>query len=89
MSDLKKAVHYQVGKICEEQEELLEAKVPTIFVAALTEVVFKQILSVGNDLEHFAKHRGKQTVSVDDVKLLCRRNPDLISELNLFLSRRL
>ncbi|GAA5916876.1 CENP-S family protein [Sporobolomyces salmoneus] len=51
------------------------------FVASLSELVFQQALSMGKDLESFAKHAGRTTVNVDDVKLLARRNEPLYDQL--------
>lgn len=40
-------------------------------------MVWAQIESVAQDLESFAKHAGRATVTTEDVLLLCRRNDAL------------
>ena len=40
-------------------------------------MVWAQIESVAVDLESFAKHAGRATVTTEDVLLLCRRNDAL------------
>jgi centromere protein S len=47
------------------------------FIAALTEVLWSQIENIAVDVEGFAKHAGRNTVTMDDVMLLARRNEGL------------
>lgn len=47
-------------------------------------MVWAQCESVAADLESFAKHAGRSTVTTDDVLLLCRRNEalrDIVKEV--------
>ncbi|GAA5850201.1 hypothetical protein JCM8547_001040 [Rhodosporidiobolus lusitaniae] len=78
---LKSAVWYTVAKIAQEEEVTLPFGASEQFVASLAEVVFQQTLSLGKDLELFAKHAGRMTINVDDVKLAARRNEPLYDSL--------
>ncbi|ORY75676.1 kinetochore component CENP-S-domain-containing protein [Leucosporidium creatinivorum] len=78
---LKAACWYTVAKIAEEEESSnLPVAVSEHFVASLAELVFTQALTLGKDLEMFAKHANRTTVGVEDVKLAARRN-DALYEL--------
>jgi centromere protein S len=78
---LKAAVHYTVGKICEEVTLTGTApagmKFSRHFVAMLSETTFKQCESLAVDLESFARHARRSTVNSEDVKLSARRNESL------------
>ncbi|GAA5922412.1 CENP-S family protein [Sporobolomyces koalae] len=78
---LKAAIWYTVTKISQEEELNLAFAASEHFVASLAEVVLQQALSIGKDLESFAKHAGRTTVNVDDVKLLARHNEPLYDQL--------
>ncbi|KNE65671.1 hypothetical protein AMAG_09654 [Allomyces macrogynus ATCC 38327] len=85
---LKTAVHYAVGQICKAEEPNLDVRVPPAAMAAIAQVVHAQLELWGRDLEAFVKHRNKVTVSADDVKLLARRNPALLTHLSEYLDER-
>lgn len=72
---LKAALHYTIGQICTGVKDVTFTKE---FIATLTETAFKECEALSTDLELFAKHAKRTTVSIDDVKLFCRRNPDLL-----------
>ena len=78
---LKAAVHYTVGKICEEVTLTGTApsgmKFSPHFIAMLSETTFKQCESLAVDLESFAKHARRSTINSEDVKLSARRNESL------------
>ncbi|GAA5866174.1 hypothetical protein JCM3774_004108 [Rhodotorula dairenensis] len=78
---LKAAVWYTVTKIAQEEELSLPFAASEHFVAALAEVVFQQALTLGKDLESFAKHAGRLTINADDVKLAARRNEPMYESL--------
>lgn len=70
---LKAALHYTVGRIseamCREEGKQINRQV----VAALSELVFKQVERVAIDFESLAKHAKRTTVLTDDV-LFCARH---------------
>lgn len=72
---LKAALHYTIGQICTGVKDVTFTKE---FIATLTETAFKECEALSTDLELFAKHAKRTTVNTDDVKLYCRRNPDLL-----------
>jgi len=49
---LKAALHYTVGRVCEEMEDVTFSRE---FVAAVSETTFKQCEVLATDLEQFAK----------------------------------
>ncbi|KAK9718789.1 hypothetical protein K7432_005263 [Basidiobolus ranarum] len=74
---LKAAIWFSVNQICKEEESSLGISITPQFIAALTEMVYKEAETVGTDLEHFAKHAKRSVISPDDVKLCARRNDSL------------
>ncbi|POY71402.1 hypothetical protein BMF94_5714 [Rhodotorula taiwanensis] len=78
---LKAAIWYTVTKIAQEEELSLPFAASEHFVAALAEVVFQQALTLGKDLESFAKHAGRLTINAEDVKLASRRNEPMYESL--------
>ncbi|XP_066522577.1 centromere protein S [Hoplias malabaricus] len=74
---LKAAVHYTAGKLCEQITADQERKISRQAVAAIAEITFRQCDIFAKDLEAFARHAKRQTVTMDDVKLLARRSSAL------------
>lgn len=52
---LKAALHYTVGRICEQHEQETGIKCSKQFIAALNETTFKYSEMMAKDLESFAK----------------------------------
>lgn len=79
---LEAALHHTVGKICETKSEETDFTYSKSFIACLT----KTVVSIGDlfasDLESFSRHAKRTTITVDDVKLLSRRNRALSRKLN-------
>lgn len=48
-----------------------------MFTASLVELAYNQLLNLGEDLEKFARHAKRKTVTPEDMFLACRRNTDL------------
>ncbi|KAF7716773.1 Centromere protein S [Penicillium ucsense] len=84
---LKSALWLSIGKIVDEETMKLGVNATPQFIGALTEMVWSQIETVGQDLESFAKHAGRSTVNVSDVMLLARRNEGLESILRTFVEQ--
>ncbi|KAL1776375.1 centromere protein S [Sigmodon hispidus] len=75
---LKAAVHYTVGCLCEEialDKQVLFSKQT---IAAISEVTFRQCEHFAKDLEMFARHAKRSTITTEDVKLLARRSNSLL-----------
>ncbi|EDO47308.1 predicted protein [Nematostella vectensis] len=81
---LKAALHYTVGKICEETGAEAGLTFSRQFVAALTETSYRQCESFAVDLELFAKHAKRSTINNEDVKLLARKSPSLAQHIKKF-----
>ncbi|GAB6024064.1 Centromere protein S [Chamberlinius hualienensis] len=79
LKKLKVAVHFTVGKLCEEIGSKRQKTFSKEVIQAIANLTFDQCLIFAKDLELFAKHGKRRTVNDDDVKLLVRRN-DKLSE---------
>ncbi|XP_014661764.1 PREDICTED: centromere protein S-like [Priapulus caudatus] len=79
---LKAAFHYTVGKICEKFAEENDVTFTRKLLPLFSEAVCQQAQSFAVDLELFANHAKRTTINADDVKLLVRKNPDLLDRIN-------
>ncbi|CAI5757182.1 unnamed protein product [Candida verbasci] len=89
---LKSAVYLSVAKIVEDQVKQLNLSdnsnvtaTPT-FIAQLVELVFNQIINLGEDLESFANHANRDIVDLTDLYMVTRKNPSLkkyLKDLNV------
>ncbi|KAI1231558.1 hypothetical protein IHE44_0008013 [Lamprotornis superbus] len=75
---LKAAVHYTVGCLCEEVEEDKDVQFSKQSIAAISDITFRQCEIFAKDLEMFARHAKRTTVTTEDVKLLARRSNSLL-----------
>ncbi|EDL81151.1 rCG31206, isoform CRA_a [Rattus norvegicus] len=75
---LKAAVHYTVGCLCQEVELDKQVHLSKQTIAAISEVTFRQCENFAKDLEMFARHAKRSTITTDDVKLLLRRSNSLL-----------
>ncbi|XP_063592589.1 centromere protein S-like isoform X1 [Penaeus indicus] len=78
---LKAAVHFTVGRTCEEVGAELGLSFTKQVIATLSEVTCRQLQTYTADLEAFAKHARRTTINCDDVKLLVRRNSHLADHM--------
>ena len=85
---LRAAIHYSIGKKCQqlENDNDKNKETPTGpftrgFMALLAETTTETLELFTRDVEVFARHGKRSTVNTDDVKLLCRRNPGLLAAL--------
>lgn len=56
MQRLKAAVHYTVGRVCEQCEEEANVKYSKEAIAVLSETAFRYTQTIAHDLELFAKY---------------------------------
>ena len=89
--DLRKALQSAVIGICEMEEENEEnasssgIAVSGSAINAITELTFLYATtSLARDLDAFATHAGRQTITDADVKLVARKNPDILEKLELY-----
>ncbi|XP_051028144.1 centromere protein S [Acomys russatus] len=75
---LKAAVHYTVGCLCQEVALDKQMEFSKQTIAAIAEVTFRQCENFAKDLEMFARHAKRSTITTEDVKLLARRNNSLL-----------
>ncbi|XP_054435748.1 centromere protein S [Pteronotus mesoamericanus] len=75
---LKAAVHYTVGCLCAEVASDREVQLSKQTIAAISEATFRQCETFAKDLEMFARHAKRSTISTEDVKLLARRSNSLL-----------
>ncbi|XP_022602472.1 centromere protein S-like [Seriola lalandi dorsalis] len=74
---LKAAVHYTVGRLCQKTGEDHRREFSRQVVAAIAETTFRQCDIFAKDLEAFARHAKRSTVTAEDVKLAARRSTAL------------
>ncbi|RCK64077.1 MHF histone-fold complex subunit 1 [Candida viswanathii] len=84
---LKSAIYLHVAKIVEEKVKDLNQEednsndnsiiaTPT-FIAQLVELVYNQLINLGEDLELFCHHAGRDIVEPLDLYMVTRKNPTL------------
>lgn len=82
-AQLKAAVYLSVSSMIEQELPKLGSNVnvtPT-FIASLVELVYNQLINLGEDLELFANHAGRVTISPSDLYMVTRKNNILTDEL--------
>jgi len=78
---LKAALWYAIGQTVDSIALAQDLNATPHFIGALSEMVWAQIDTVAQDLESFAQHAGRATITSKDVVLLGRRNDDLAEVL--------
>lgn len=82
---LRKAVQHVVAGICGKEEEESGCSMSTQAIKALAEFTFLYATtSLAHDLDAFSSHANRKTINVEDVKLVVRKRPDLVSKLSEF-----
>ncbi|RUS86281.1 hypothetical protein EGW08_005973 [Elysia chlorotica] len=79
---LKAAMYFSIKQISREVQDEMEVSISPQVLATLSESLSQQVQCYAVDLENFAKHARRTNISVDDVRLLARRNPALLQHLN-------
>ncbi|KAG9482487.1 hypothetical protein GDO78_011263 [Eleutherodactylus coqui] len=79
---LQAAVHYTVGSLCQEIANDKQVSFSKQAVAAISEITFRQCETFTKDLEMFARHAKRSTITMDDVKLLARRSRSLHAHIS-------
>ncbi|RKP32696.1 hypothetical protein METBISCDRAFT_20967 [Metschnikowia bicuspidata] len=79
--ELKSAVYLSVAKMVEQYVKELDTVASPSFVVSLVELVYNQVVLMGDDLEVFAHHAGRTTIDTSDVYLATRRNDALTAAL--------
>ena len=74
---LKAGLWYAMGQTIDAVAIEQNINATPHFIGGLSELVWGQIQTAAQDLEAFAKHRGKTTINTKDVELLSRRNEAL------------
>ncbi|KAJ8097509.1 kinetochore component CENP-S-domain-containing protein [Lipomyces tetrasporus] len=82
---LKSAIWYTVGKIVDEECLQLNVNATPQYIAALTELVYTQAVTLATDIESFAHHARRKVISTEDVLMMCRRNDGLRDVLEEFV----
>jgi len=84
---LKAALWFSIGKMVDDESVNLQCNATPQFIGALTEMTWNQIKNVATDLESFAQHAGRTTVTTDDVLLITRRNDELHAIMKNFIDK--
>ncbi|CAD5119174.1 DgyrCDS7812 [Dimorphilus gyrociliatus] len=74
---LKAAIHFAVGSTCQEVADRQQISFQKKVLAVMTEAAWKYSEMMARDLELFAQHAKRNTVSVEDVKMIARKSPKL------------
>ena len=77
---LKLAVYLAVSKMVDRELPFVDGRViaSPSYVASLVELVYNQIINLGEDLELFANHADRSTIRPADLYMVCRKN-DLLT----------
>lgn len=71
-----------VARMVEEQlGDLGGVHATPVFVASLVELVYNQLVNVGQDLELFANHAGRHVIDASDMRMIMRKNPTLMRQV--------
>lgn len=86
-SDLRAAVQYSVSRCLHDDDDATTELTPRA-LASLSELTYMfatRILAA--DLDAFRRHAGRHRITVDDVRLVVRRSPELLARLEAFQAR--
>ncbi|CBK21124.2 uncharacterized protein [Blastocystis hominis] len=86
MDSDKKSIYYTVANIAAHEGSTGHYEVKNDAVAALCELVLYFSESLAKDLEAFAAHAKRATVSPSDVRLAARRQPKVVSQIDELIS---
>ncbi|XP_047103067.1 centromere protein S-like isoform X1 [Schistocerca piceifrons] len=78
---LKIILFQEVDRVVTETSKEIGVTCSSEVVNVFAEMAWKKARSIAEDLELFAKHAKRSMVSSDDVKLVVRRNPSLVSTI--------
>ena len=81
---LKARLWLSIAKIVEEETKELNVEPTKLFTATLAELVYNQVLVIGDDLESFAKHGKRKTILPADLYMITRKNDGLTGILKDF-----
>lgn len=87
--DLRASLQHAVAQICLEEEMTDDsAHMSTQAVAALSELIYQYATkSLSNDLLAFSRHANRRTITLEDVLLMARKDPQLQEKLQTFMER--
>lgn len=76
LSQLKGKLWYCIERQINEETPFDTTCTPA-FTNALVELCYMQLIEMGKDLEAFARHAGRDTITAEDMMLLLRKTPGL------------
>ena len=88
--DMRAALQHAVALVCVKEEMLDESShMSTQAVAALSELVYQYATTcLSNDLLSFSIHANRRTITVEDVLLVARKDPQgLLAKLEAFVEQ--
>lgn len=68
---------HTVSKLANEETKSLGVTVTPLYLASLVQLVFDQLINVGEDLQAFAKHGKRKTIIPEDMYMIARKNKQL------------
>ena len=75
---LLESLQYAVGTICSREDDNSSSSITmtTDSIGTLTQLVYDYTTTIlRNDLQFFSEHANRKTITLDDVKLIARKNP--------------
>ncbi|CAG8489560.1 9051_t:CDS:2 [Acaulospora colombiana] len=81
---LRDKINQTVRDICNQEAKILNVTPTSNFISSLADLVYEHVETTGSLLEDFAHHAKRNTIAMEDVKLLARRNEDLETLINDF-----
>lgn len=80
--ELRCAMQHAIVEICGAEEEESGSSMTAPAIKALAELTFLYAsTSLASDLDAFSTHANRKTITVDDVKLVVRKNPSVVRKL--------
>ena len=80
--EVRMSLQYAVIEICAQQDRMNQTKTSSQALQALAELTFLYATNcLSQDLDAFSSHANRKTITIDDVKLMVRKLPDMLQSL--------
>jgi centromere protein S len=81
-NEVRRALQHAVMQICTKAEEETDSSMTPHAIAALAELTYLYATTcLARDLDCFASHGNRRSINPDDVKLVARKNPEILRKL--------
>ena len=80
--EVRMSLQYAVIEICAHQDRMNQTKTSSQALQALAELTFLYATNcLSQDLDAFSSHANRKTITVDDVRLMVRKSPEMLQSL--------